>query len=233
MEENKPVHHIRSYVLRQGKLTSGQNHALEHYWPYYGVENSTNELDLERIFGRSAPLILDIGVGMGTTSVALALNHPENDYLAVEVHRPGVGSLMRQAKSANINNVRIICNDVIEVISLQIPSRSIDKIYIFFPDPWPKKRHHKRRLVNADFLSLLLPKMKTHGRIYIATDVEEFAAYLLTVCDMHEGLFNLAGKGNYAPRPEWRPLTKFEQRGLNLEHPVFDFVYCLANNIKN
>ena len=227
MEENKSARHIRSYVLRQGKLTSGQNHALEHYWNYYGIESSTNELDLEQAFGRSAPLVLDIGVGMGNTSIALALDHPENDFLAVEVHRPGVGSLIRQANSAKIKNIRIICNDVIEVLSRQMPNRSIEKVYIFFPDPWPKKRHHKRRLVNADFLSLLLPKMKTHGRIYIATDVEEFASYLLTECDKHQGLINLAGKGNYAPRPEWRPLTKFEQRGLKLEHPVFDFIYCL------
>lgn len=228
MDEDKPQRRIRSYVLRQGRLTSGQAYALEHFWSHYGIEFSPTALDLNQLFGRPAPKILDIGVGMGDTSIALAAAHPENDYLAVEVHKPGLGSLLRQARDANINNIRVICNDVLEVLMYQISDRCLDHVYIFFPDPWPKKRHHKRRLINPDFLSLLLPKLKAHGRIFIATDWQELAEHVLAVCDHQQGLINLAGRGNAAPRPRWRPLTKFERRGKKLQHSVWDFVYALA-----
>ena len=184
--------------------------------------------NLEQIFGRSAPKVFDIGAGMGDTSIGLASAHPENDYLAVEVHQPGVGSLLRQAKAQNTGNIRIICNDVIEVLTHQITDRIFDHVYIFFPDPWPKKRHHKRRLISSEFLTLLTPKLKTHGRIFIATDWQELAEHVIAVCDNHCGLINLAGRGYTAPRPIWRPLTKFEQRSKKLQHPVYDFVYCLS-----
>ncbi len=228
MDQDKPRRRIRSYVLRQGRLTSGQAHALEHFWLDYGIEFSRTMLDLDQVYARSAPKVLDIGVGMGDTSIALALAHPENDYLAVEVHQPGVGSLLRQARDVNINNIRVICHDVMEVLKYQIPDQSLDHVYIFFPDPWPKKRHHKRRLISPDFLSLLLPKLRAHARIFIATDWQDLADHVLSVCDEHQGLINLAGRGNAAPRPHWRPLTKFEKRGQKLQHPVWDFVYGLA-----
>lgn len=228
MDEDKRQRRIRSYVLRQGRLTTGQAHALEHFWLYYGIDFSHTALDLNQVFGRPAPKILDIGVGMGDTSIALAAAHPENDYLAVEVHKPGIGSLIRQARDADINNIRVICNDVLEVLMHQIPDRCLDHVYIFFPDPWPKKRHHKRRLINPEFLSLLLPKLRAHGRIFIATDWQELAEHVLAVCDNQQGFINLAGKGNAAPRPTWRPLTKFEQRGKKLQHSVWDFVFGLA-----
>ena len=170
---------------------------------------------------------------MGDTSISLALAHPENDYLAVEVHRPGVGSLLRLADAESINNVRVICNDVFEVLTHQIPNGSLDGVYIFFPDPWPKKKHHKRRLISPAFLDLLIGKLKTHASIFIATDWQELAEHVLLVCDNHSGLINISGNGNYAPRPKWRPLTKFEKRGKNLRHSVFDFIYCLSNNINH
>jgi len=228
VDEDKPQRRIRSYVLRQGRLTTGQAHALEYYWPFYGIDFSRARLDLDQVFDRPAPRILDIGFGMGDTSIALARARPENDYLAVEVHRPGIGSLLRQARAANINNIRVICADVIEVLTHQIPDQSLDHVYILFPDPWPKKRHHKRRLINPDFLSRLLPKLHRHGRIFIATDWQDLAEHVMTVVGDHKGFINLAGEGNTAPRPRWRPITKFERRGKNLRHPVWDFIYGLA-----
>ena len=228
VDKDKTQRPIRSYVLRQGRLTSGQAYALENYWGLYGIEFSKAKLDLDLVYGRTSPKILDIGVGMGNTSVTLALAHPENDYLAVEVHQPGVGSLLRLAQEEDINNLRVICHDVVEVLSHQIPERSIDQVYIFFPDPWPKKRHHKRRLVSSAFLSLLIPKLTSHARIFIATDWQDLAEHVIKVCDNHPGLINLAGKGNAVPRPTWRPLTKFEQRGKRLLHPVWDFIYALS-----
>ncbi len=231
MDQNRPLRQIRSYVLRQGRLTSGQAYALEHFWQLYGIDYSPTIINLEQIFGRSAPKAFDIGAGMGDTSIGLASAHPENDYLAVEVHQPGVGSLLRRAKAQNMGNIRVICNDVIEVLTHQISDRSFDHVYIFFPDPWPKKRHHKRRLISSEFLTLLTPKLKTHGRIFIATDWQELAEHVIAVCDNHCGLINMAGKGVTAPRPIWRPLTKFEQRGKKLQHPVYDFAYCRSGSL--
>ena len=155
MDQNRPLRRIRTYVLRQGRLTSGQAYALKHFWQLYGIDYSPTIIDLEQVFGRSAPKAFDIGAGMGHTSIGLASAHPENDYLAVEVHQPGVGSLLRQARAQNIGNIRVICNDVMEVLTHQISDRSFDHVYIFFPDPWPKKRHHKRRLISSEFLTLL------------------------------------------------------------------------------
>ena len=215
-------------MLRQGRLTKGQSQALEQYWSQYGIDFTAKKLDLDHVFNRSAPRILDIGSGMGDSTLQLAEAHPENDYLAVEVHRPGVGALIRQAALKNIHNIRIINHDVMDVLRHQLLMTCLDEVYIFFPDPWPKKRHHKRRLINPPLLELLLPTLKPHGRLFIATDWAELAEHVLNICDNTPGLYNLAGKGNATPRPAWRPLTKFEQRGKRLEHPVWDFAYARA-----
>ncbi|MGY8815878.1 MAG: tRNA (guanosine(46)-N7)-methyltransferase TrmB [Gammaproteobacteria bacterium] len=226
----EPTHNrsIRSYVLRQGRLTDGQANALERYWPKFGIEFSTDSLNLPNIFHRNAPKILDIGTGMGETLIELAGLNCENDYLAIEVHRPGVGSLIRNAAANNLGNIRVINHDVMDVLQHQLADNSLDQVYIFFCDPWPKKRHHKRRLVNHEFLSLLIPKLKLNARIFLATDWEDLANHLLEVCDHHPGLRNIAGKNNFTPRPQWRPLTKFEQRGKKLDHDVWDLCYCPA-----
>ena len=220
---------IKSYVLRQGRLTDAQAHALEHYWSHYGIDYRAETINLDAVFGRRAPRILDIGSGMGETLIELARRHPENDYIAVEVHRPGVGSLIKSAASLGLTNVRVINHDVIDVLTHQLPDACLDETYIFFADPWPKKRHHKRRLVNENFLSLLKPKLKPHARLFLATDWADLAEHLLSVCDQDGDLNNIAGRGNFTPRPVWRPLTKFEKRGLKLEHGVWDLCYCLRS----
>lgn len=228
METQRPRRKIRSYVLREGRLTRGQARALREHWKDYGIDFSPSTLDLDACFGRRAPRVLDIGCGMGETTLDLAGRHPENDYLAVEVHRPGVGRLIREAAEAGLRNLRVICHDAVEVIRFQIPDRSLDQVYILFPDPWPKKKHHKRRLVTGSFLERLAPKMKTHARLYLATDWPDMAEYMLETCDAFPGLVNLAGRGNYSPRPVWRPLTKFESRGRQRRHQVYDLIYCLT-----
>lgn len=220
---------IRSYVLRQGRLTSGQARALEQHWRDYGIDFSGAALDLHACFGRRAPRVLDIGCGMGDTTLELARRHPENDYLAVEVHRPGVGHLIRRAAAEGVYNLRVICHDVLDVLQTGLPERSLDQVYIFFPDPWPKKKHHKRRLVSTAFLARLLPKLKSHARLYLATDWEDLAAHMLQVCDDCDGLINLAGRGHYTPRPLWRPQTRFESRGRRLQHGVYDLAYCTVS----
>jgi tRNA (guanine-N7-)-methyltransferase len=218
---------IRSYVLREGRLTSGQARALEQHWPAYGIDFSRQPLDLDACFGRRAPRVLDIGSGNGDSTLALAARCPENDYLAVEVHRPGVGNLLRRAARAGLRNVRVIRHDAVEVLQYQIPDNSLDEVHILFPDPWPKKKHHKRRLVSTAFLELLLPKLKNHARLYLATDWPDLAEHMLEVCDAFPGLRNLAGRGRYAPRPLWRYRTRFEQRGEKREHQVYDLIYCI------
>lgn len=217
--------HIRSFVRREGRMTDSQKTAIEQFWDIYGIDFGHSIINLDDIFQRIAPKILDIGSGMGDTTITLAKSHPENNYLAVEVHRPGIGSLLRQIVNNKISNIRISNHDVMEVLQNQIPENSLDIIYIFFPDPWPKKRHHKRRLLNDSFLDVLGPRMKSHARLFIATDWQDYADHILELFSKRNDYINLAGNNKFAPRPHWRPLTKFEQRGHKLEHQVRDFIF--------
>ena len=223
---NHPVRHIRSYVLRQGRITDGQQQALEKYWGKYGIDFHETSLDLDAVFHRPAPKILDIGSGMGDTTAALAQQHPENDYLAVEVHRPGVGSLLRQIELNNLTNIRVSNHDVVEVLQYQVPQNSLDAVYIFFPDPWPKKRHHKRRLVNGPFLQVLGERLKGNARIFIATDWADYAEQIMHVFRQAPDYFNLAGRDRLAPRPHWLPRTRFEQRGHNHHHNIWNLIFA-------
>lgn len=228
----EPFHRkIRSYVLRHGRITPAQEKAIEQHWDQYGIEYKPRLLDLDKVFGRTAPKILEIGTGMGENIVALARGHRENDYLAIEVHRPGVGKLINQAEMLQLTNIRVICHDVVDVLVHQIRDRSLDMVLILFPDPWPKKRHHKRRLIQPGFVSLLSRKLQNHGRTFIATDWQDLAQHMLEICDREPGLVNLAGKGNFAPRPRWRPHTKFEQRGNSLKHGLWDLVYAVRASV--
>lgn len=223
-----PVHRpIRSFVLRQGRITPAQEQAIKQHWQYYGIDYRPELLKLNQAYTRSAPKILEIGTGMGENIIALATEHRENDYLAIEVYTPGVGKLIKQAASLDLTNIRIICHDVIEVLTNQIEDRSLDLALIFFPDPWPKKRHYKRRLIQPEFISLLSRKLLDHARIFIATDWQNLAEHILNICDQDSNLINIAGKGNYTPRPRWRRLTKFELRGRQLQHKVWDLAYAI------
>jgi len=220
---------IRSFVLRDGRMTSAQKNALETCWPRHGIDFSKAPLDLNKIFGRHAPRILEIGTGMGGATTQMAKSHKENDYLAVEVHRPGVGSLMRQIEESNLSNVRLISYDIIDILKYQLPENSIDCVYIFFPDPWPKKKHHKRRLINSSLMPLIKKSLKKHGRLFIATDWENYAMQISEIIDSEPDIINLAGRNRYAPRPRWRPMTKFEQRGLDQGHYIYDFALAFKN----
>jgi len=223
-----PVHRpVRSYVLRQGRITPAQERAIRDHWHRYGIDYQPAALDLQQVFGRPAPKILEIGTGTGENIIAMAARHRDNDYLALEVHRPGVGRLIHQAVAQNLSNIRIICHDAVEVLAHQIGDKTLERILIFFPDPWPKKRHHKRRLLQPDFVVLLRRKLEHHGRLFLATDWQDLAGHMLQTCDSDSGLINLAGRGNYSPRPKWRPLTKFELRGQNLQHRVWDLAYAV------
>ena len=220
MAEHRP---IRSFVLRQGRVSNAQRRAHEILMPKYGIPFAENPLDLDQIFGRSAPRFLEIGFGMGETTAAIAQAHPQYDYLAIEVHTPGVGSLLKQLEALGLTNVRIVQHDVVEVLQQMLPSDCLDGVHIFFPDPWPKARHHKRRLIQPEFIALLGEHLKNGGYIHAATDWENYAGQILEVLSNEQQLANTAV--DYAPRPEYRPLTKFEQRGLRLGHGVWDLVF--------
>jgi tRNA (guanine-N7-)-methyltransferase len=214
---------IRSYVLRQGRVTAAQASAVERLMPVYGIAFSPAPLDLERAFGRRAPKILEIGFGMGETTAAIAAAHPESDYLGIEVHTPGVGALLRRVEALGLTNVRVIQHDAVEVISRMIAPDTLDGAHVFFPDPWPKKRHHKRRLLQPGFVHLLATRMKPNAYLHAATDWEDYAAQMLEVLSAEPLLANTAT--GYAPRPDSRPLTKFETRGTRLGHGVWDLVF--------
>ena len=219
-EKRRP---IRSFVLRQGRVSVAQARACAQLLPRYGIPYAPQPLDLERTFGRSAPKILEIGFGMGETTAAIAAAHPENDYLGIEVHTPGVGSLLKLIDERSVGNLRLIQHDAVEVLREMISPGSLDGAHIFFPDPWPKKRHHKRRLVQPDFVALLASRIKPGGYVHLATDWQEYAEQMLAVLSAEPMLANTAA--GYAPRPHYRPQTKFETRGLKLGHGVWDVVF--------
>ena len=215
--------HIRSYVLRQGRVSTAQQRALDTLKPRYGIPYEAKQINLDAVFGRQAAKILEIGFGMGETTAAIAASHPHDDYLAIEVHSPGVGSLLKQVGELGLTNVRIIQHDAVEVLRDMIPDDSLDGVHIFFPDPWHKARHNKRRLIQGPFVAQLARKLKPGGYLHAAIDWQDYAKQILNVLDSEPVLENTAD--GYAPRPEYRPLTKFEQRGLRLGHGVWDIVF--------
>ncbi len=215
--------HIKSFVLRQGRVSNAQERYYDEMMARIGVPYVAAALDLDAVFGRSAPRILEIGFGMGETSAAIAAAHPENDYLGVEVHTPGVGSLCKLIAEGGLSNQRIVQHDAVEVLRDMIAPASLAGVHIFFPDPWPKKRHHKRRLLQAPLVALLASRLKPGAYLHCATDWEEYAQQMLAVLSAEPTLENTADA--YAPRPDYRPLTKFEARGLRLGHGVWDLVF--------
>ncbi|TCV84106.1 tRNA (guanosine(46)-N7)-methyltransferase TrmB [Sulfurirhabdus autotrophica] len=214
---------IRSFVLRQGRVSNAQQRSFDTLMPAFGLTYSETTVDLTQAFGRTAPKILEIGFGMGEPTAHIAQHHPENDYLGVEVHMPGVGSLLKQIEELGLTNIRLIQHDAVEVLKNMIAPATLDGVHIFFPDPWHKKRHNKRRLIQADFVSLLCDRLKPGGYLHVATDWQDYAEQVLEVLNNEPNLINTAD--DYAPKPEYRPLTKFEQRGLRLGHGVWDLVF--------
>jgi tRNA (guanine-N7-)-methyltransferase len=216
-------HAIRSFVLRTGRLGTGQQKALEELGPRFVLPYRSEALDLSAAFGREARHVLEIGFGMGQATAEIARNHPETDYLGVEVHTPGVGALLKLVGEQGLSNLRIVQHDAVEVLRHMIPQAGLDGIHIFFPDPWHKKRHHKRRLIQPAFAELLASRLKPGGYLHLATDWQDYAEQMLAVLAANPHLRNSAE--GFAPRPEHRPLTKFEQRGLRLGHGVWDLVF--------
>ena len=223
MTEELHKRSIRSFVLRQGRVSDAQRRALDAGQAQFGIAFAPQRLDLDAAFKRAAPKILEIGFGMGETTAAIAQAHPENDYLGIEVHTPGVGALFKQISEAGITNIRIIQHDAVEVLNHMLAPGSLDGIHVFFPDPWPKKRHHKRRLLQPPLVALLASRLKTGGYLHSATDWEEYAQQILEVFAAESLLENTAT--DYAPRPASRPQTKFETRGLKLGHKVWDVLF--------
>ncbi|MBU0622040.1 MAG: tRNA (guanosine(46)-N7)-methyltransferase TrmB [Gammaproteobacteria bacterium] len=221
--EDLSKRHIRSFVLRAGRVSVAQQRAIDTLQPRYGIPYVARPLDLAQAFGRTAPIILEIGFGMGDSTAVIAAAHPEIDYLALEVHTPGVGNLLKLIDSENLKNVRIMQHDAVEVLRDMIADGTLDGVHIFFPDPWHKARHNKRRLIQAPFIAKLVQKLKPGGYIHVATDWQDYAVQVLAVLSEETLLENTAA--DYAPRPDYRPLTKFEQRGLRLGHGVWDLVF--------
>ena len=218
--------HIRSFVLRQGRVSNAQQRYYDEMMPKIGLPYAAAPVDLDAVFGRSAPKIFEIGCGMGETSYAIAAANPQNDYLGLEVHTPGVGSLCKLVAEGGISNQRICQHDAVEVLRDMIGPETLSGVHIFFPDPWPKARHHKRRLIQPPLVATLVSKLKPGGYIHCATDWENYAEQMLAVLSAEPGLQNTADAAEgFAPRPDYRPLTKFEQRGLRLGHGVWDLVF--------
>lgn len=214
---------IRSFVLRQGRMSEAQQRYLDTVLPRIGLAYREAPLDLDAAFGRSAPKIVEIGFGMGETTARIAAAHPENDYLGIEVHTPGVGALCKLVDEQGLGNVRIMQHDAVEVLRDMIPDGTLAGVHVFFPDPWRKKRHHKRRIILPDFVALIASKLAPGGYLHCATDWEDYAHWMLEVLAGEPALVNSAD--GFAPRPDYRPLTKFENRGLRLGHGVWDLVF--------
>jgi tRNA (guanine-N7-)-methyltransferase len=214
---------VRSYVLRQGRMSNAQRRAYEQLLARYAIPYAEAPLDLSSAFVRKAATILEIGFGMGETTTAIAQAHPERNYLGVEVHSPGVGSLLKQIEERRLTNVRIVQHDAVEVVQHMLTPACLAGVHVFFPDPWPKKRHHKRRLIQPAFVHLLATRLASGGYLHLATDWDEYARQMLAVAQAEPMLANVAD--GFAPRPEHRPLTKFEARGRNLGHAVWDILF--------
>ena len=221
---------IRSFVLRQGRMTEAQERAFAEHWPRFGLEYTGRPKDFDAVFGRRADRVLEIGTGNGEALRFASANEPERDLIGIEVHRPGVGRLLNALAADDAKNVRLYNHDAVEVLTNEIADASLSEIRIYFPDPWPKKRHHKRRLVSPAFASLLARKLRPGGLLHLATDWQDYAEQMWDVLDAEPLLKNEAGPRGYFDRPAWRPQTHFEARGLKLGHGVWDLLYQRQGN---
>jgi len=222
---SKPIRTIRSFVKREGRLTHGQEKALETLWQVYGVDYTEQALDLQQLFAREAETVLEIGFGNGDSLWKMAQAHPEKNYFGIEVHRPGVGHLLQLIETSGCTNLRVSNHDAIDVLNNQIPDHSLDRIQLFFPDPWHKKKHHKRRIVQDAFITQVAKKLKPGGVFHLATDWEHYAEHMLQTLNASALFKNLSATHDYVPKPEARPTTKFEMRGHRLGHGVWDLLF--------
>ncbi|HUL19656.1 MAG TPA: tRNA (guanosine(46)-N7)-methyltransferase TrmB [Steroidobacteraceae bacterium] len=225
MSEVEHPRAVRSFVTRAGRITPAQQRALAELWPKYGLEFTAQPLDLRALYARSAPCTIEIGFGNGDNLLRLAATHPERDFLGIEVHRAGIGRLLLALEAQQLRNVRIVCHDAVEVLGAQVPAVSVQEILILFPDPWPKKRHHKRRLLQAPFVALAASRLAPGGQLRLATDWEPYAQHMLETLNACAALENLAPDGRFVPRPAEREPTRFERRGERLGHEVWDLAY--------
>lgn len=225
-EEQRHMRPIKSFVMRAGRMTEGQQRGLEQGLPVFGLELADGLCDFDQVFGRSAPRTFEIGFGMGHSTLLMAAAAPEQDFIGVEVHRPGVGALLNGALAQNLRNIRVYTCDAIEVLRDCVADASLDRVLLYFPDPWHKARHSKRRIVKAEFAELVRQKLKVGGVLHMATDWEPYAQYMLEVMQVAPGYRNLAADGRCVERPSERPVTKFERRGERLGHGVWDLKFA-------
>ncbi len=224
-ETGKVMRRVRSFVLREGRLTDGQRKALDTLWPRYGLEQAQGTLDAEVEFGRNAARVLEIGYGMGQSLASMAEADPDKDFIGIEVHRPGVGALLLEIQERGLDNLRSYCDDAVDILKCCIPDGSLDRVQLYFPDPWHKKKHHKRRIVQPDWVTLVNTKLRPGGVLHVATDWQDYAEHMRAVMAASAGFVNTAGEGRFAERPAWRPETKFERRGAGLGHGVWDLLF--------
>lgn len=224
-EKKKP---IRSYVIRSGRLTDAQRKAIESFWETYVIEFNNTPLDLAALFEKPQKLTVEIGFGMGDSLLEMAKQSPDQNFLGIEVHQPGVGKLLNGIAENQLSNIKLICHDAREILEAGLPEHCIDRLLLFFPDPWHKKRHNKRRLVQTEFIELLLKKLNTAAELHFATDWQAYAEHMMEVLEASPHLENMLGRNNYWPEPD-RPITKFEKRGQRLGHGVWDLRFrCKA-----
>lgn len=223
--ESMRQRHVRSFVLRAGRLTQGQSRALQELWPLYAIPGNSGMLDFRALFSNDHPVIMEIGFGNGDATWQMAKEHPEENYLGVEVHKPGVGHLLLKIEELGITNIRIACEDAVELLRDRVPTRSLAGVRIYFPDPWPKKRHHKRRIIQPAFIALLAEKTRPGGILHLATDWEPYAEHMSEVMQSSPDFENLSTDGETVSKPDWRPATKYEKRGERLGHRVLDLVF--------
>lgn len=220
---------IKSYVVRSGRMTPGQEKSYAELWQKYGVEADKHLLDFSQLYEKQSPLILEIGFGMGDSLIDMARSNPDNNYLGIEVHKPGVGRLLGNINELSLANLRVMRADAVEVLKLQIPDNSLSAVYLFFPDPWHKRRHNKRRIVKDEFIQLIRKKLQSHGQFHMATDWKDYAVQMLKEMSGASGFKNCSDNSDYIPRPEHRPMTKFERRGERLGHGVWDILFEKIN----
>jgi len=227
-ESSPPVEHprrIRSFVKRAGRMTPSQEHALEHYWQRFGLQLDQDTLDFSQLFGNDHPVIMEIGFGMGDSLSTMAATMPDNNYIGIEVHRPGVGRLLNNLATQELTNVRVFCDDAIEVMAQCISDGSLAGVQLFFPDPWHKKKHNKRRIVQPQFAQDIRQKLTSDGVFHMATDWQPYAEHMMEVMEAAQGYTNQAGAQQYSQQPDFRPSTKFQRRGEGKGHGVWDLMY--------